>query len=77
MSNPSDAFEVYESKLPAPHEGDETGRKTEWRWRVTANNGEIVAAGSEGFYDRRGAIQNAQRVWRYLNAAMIAGKLSA
>ena len=30
----------------------------EWRWRITATNGEIVAASSEGFKSEGGAEAN-------------------
>jgi len=34
----------------------------EHRWRVTAANGEIIAAASEGYYTRTGAMANAKLV---------------
>lgn len=32
----------------------------EWRWTMRADNGEIVGASSEGFYDERNARDNAE-----------------
>jgi uncharacterized protein YegP (UPF0339 family) len=36
-----------------------------WRWRVTARNGEIVAASSEAFTRKHGAKRN---LWTTINA---------
>lgn len=38
----------------------------EYRWRVTADNGEIVAASSEGFVSMQNAIDNARLAARAL-----------
>lgn len=70
----ANAFEVYETTGARDQAGNP---RKEWRWRVTADNSQIVAASSEGFHDRVGCFNNARRTWRYLNAAMIAGKLGA
>ena len=37
-------------------------KKGEYRWRLTADNGEIVAASTEGYQDKRDMIANAQLV---------------
>ena len=34
----------------------------EWRWRIKAPNGEIIAAATEGFVDRPGSARNLERV---------------
>jgi uncharacterized protein YegP (UPF0339 family) len=39
---------------------DYTDTKTEHRWRLVGDNGEIVAASSEGFDSRRNARENYQ-----------------
>ncbi len=36
--------------LHVEHYQDEAG---EWRWRIQAGNGEIIAASSEGYVERR------------------------
>lgn len=42
----------------------------DWRWRIVSSNGKIVAASSEGFVQRAGAVHNLEllaeflRVWR-------------
>ena len=30
----------------------------QWRWRITASNGRIIASSSEGFWKRQGAEKN-------------------
>lgn len=32
--------------------------KSEWRWRITANNGKIIASSSEGYRNRQDLITN-------------------
>lgn len=32
--------------------------KTEWRWRITANNGKIIASSSEGYSNKEDLINN-------------------
>lgn len=32
--------------------------RKEYRWRITANNGKIIAASSEGYYNRKELITN-------------------
>jgi uncharacterized protein YegP (UPF0339 family) len=32
--------------------------KPEWRWRITANNGKVIAASSEGYRNRVDLISN-------------------
>ena len=32
--------------------------KKEWRWRITANNGKVIAASSEGYRNREDLINN-------------------
>lgn len=34
----------------------------EWRWRRTAENGEEVAASSEGYVDKTDAVENFDRI---------------
>jgi len=63
MPPKADCFEIYE---------DDAG---EWRWRVKAHNGEIVAASSEGYHDEAEAKYNAKRSQQYLTAALNMGKL--
>lgn len=41
-------------------------RTQDWRWRVTARNGRIVAASSEGFATRGGAKRNLMVTLRHL-----------
>ena len=45
-----DKFEIYQDKTE------------EWRWRLTATNGEIIAASTEGYTDKRDCISNAYRI---------------
>jgi uncharacterized protein YegP (UPF0339 family) len=49
MSGENDKFEVYQDK------------KSEWRWRRTASNGNIVGASSEGYKSRKDAEANMKR----------------
>jgi uncharacterized protein YegP (UPF0339 family) len=51
-------LEFYETVKPSP--GDR------WRWRVVAANGRIVAASSEGFARRDGAVENATLTYNML-----------
>lgn len=39
-----------------------------WYWRLTAANNRVVAASSEGFYDRVGALENARLTYTMLAA---------
>ena len=39
-------------------------RGKEWRWRITASNGERIAASCEGYSSKRSAEENLQRVTR-------------
>ena len=32
--------------------------RKEWRWRITANNGKIIASSSEGYYNKQDLITN-------------------
>lgn len=36
------------------------GKDGQWYWRLWANNGRMLAAPSEGFYNKRACIKNAQ-----------------
>lgn len=47
----------------------EIGR--EWRWRVVARNGKIVAASSEGFATRYGAKRNLKSTLRHLTKLVL------
>lgn len=38
----------------------------EWRWTMRADNGEIVGASSEGFYDEHNARENAKTLSKLL-----------
>lgn len=51
-------FELYKTTHPV--------LKEQWRWRVTARNGKIVAASSEGFRFPSGAKRNFRTTLRYL-----------
>lgn len=44
-----------------------TDANGEWRWRVVAENGEIVGASSEGFSDKRGARRNLSALARAIS----------
>ena len=48
--------------------------KDEWRWRITASNGEIVAASSESFKRTTIAIRNMQLTFLALKPFFINGK---
>lgn len=45
----------------------------EWRWRVKARNGKIVAASSESFKRRAGAENNLRRTVEYLTKLLPIG----
>lgn len=47
--NPAGSWELYQDK------------KSEWRWRHTAVNGNIIGASSEGYKNRADALKNAER----------------
>jgi len=40
--------------------------KTEWRWRITANNGKIIASSSEGYRNREDLINNMASIFASL-----------
>jgi hypothetical protein len=42
----------------------------EWRWRLVADNGRIVASSSEGFYSRGNAVRNARLANRLMEKAL-------
>lgn len=52
-----------------------TDLKGKVRWRLTASNGEIVDASSQGFSDKRECLLNAQRSMRGLQEAFARGEL--
>lgn len=58
MSSPSPKFEVFQ---------DCGG---EWRWRLKASNGEIVAGG-EGYKTKAGAIRGTQALQRAAKLARV------
>ena len=39
-----------------------TDTQGEWRWRIVAENGEIIGASSEGFASKRNASDNLDRL---------------
>ncbi len=41
-------------------------KKEEWRWRVQAENGQIIAASSEGYVELRDAKANVTRLMKAL-----------
>lgn len=51
-------LEFYEVVTPV--------KSDRWRWRITAANGRIVAASSEGFARREGAVENATLTYNML-----------
>ena len=42
----------------------------EWRWRLIANNGRIIADSAEGYV----SLSNAQRAWRRVIKALSTGR---
>lgn len=48
VASNGDRWEIYQSG-------------SEWRWRRTARNGQIVGASTEGYSNRAACISNAQR----------------
>lgn len=46
-------------------------RTQDWRWRITARNGRIVAASSEGFVTRYGAKRNLKATLRLLTKLVL------
>ena len=46
-------------------------RSQDWRWRVVARNGRIVAASSEGFVTRYGAKRNLKATLRMLTTLVL------
>lgn len=51
-------FEIYESAKHSQFGNSVTFEKWEWRWRLRAANGRIMADGSEG-YSTRAAVRRA------------------
>lgn len=43
----------------------------EWRWRITARNGKIVAASSESFKRKAGAERNLNSTLNHLMALLV------
>lgn len=41
-------------------------RAREWRYRIRAANGKIVAGGAEGYLRKKGVLQTVYRLQRYL-----------
>jgi uncharacterized protein YegP (UPF0339 family) len=58
-------FEIYQDK------------KGEWRWRARAQNGNLLAAASEGYADKRDAVHCAKLFGYDPVAAKAAAKLAA
>lgn len=44
--------------------------KKEWRWRITASNGEIIGASTEGFVNRSDCERNAKLVGTSLKSLL-------
>lgn len=49
----------------------DTWHGDDWRWRVVARNGKIVAASSEGFKTRYGAKRNLKATLRMLTKLVV------
>ena len=51
----------------------ETYRDTrgEWRWRLRASNGRLIADSGEGYSDRRGVMRAIEALRRALPAAVV------
>ena len=64
-SRKSPVFEIYQDK------------KGEWRWRARAQNGNLLAAASEGYADKRDAVHCAKLFGYDPVAAKEAAKLAA
>lgn len=43
----------------------------EWRWRVTAANGRIIGAASEGYTSKRGAEDNLHALFKVLDTPVV------
>lgn len=41
--------------------------RREWRWRIKANNGKIIAASSEGYKNKQDCIYNAKSTSKSIN----------
>ena len=39
-----------------------TDKADKWRWRLTHNNGKIIAAACQGYKDKQACIDNCERV---------------
>lgn len=48
----------------------------DWRWRLRANNGKILADSGEGYVEYRDAIHGAYLVWVMLSDERTAGLLT-
>jgi hypothetical protein len=68
MSN-EDHVEFYQETV-TPHQDEETGLR-DWRWRVKAGNGEIVASG-EGYTRREDAERGFRAAARSMSVAYVA-----
>jgi len=42
--------------------------RREWRWKIKAKNGNIIAASSEGYINKQDCIYNAKSTARSINA---------
>lgn len=39
-----------------------------WRWRVTADNGKVIGSSSEGYWNRKDCVDNAENLGKHLAA---------
>lgn len=45
--------------------------KGEWRWKLVARNGKIVADGAEGYKSKRNVVRAWERAWKQLEGGPI------
>ena len=43
--------------------------RKEWRWRIIANNGKVIAASSEGYKNKQDCIYNAKSTSKSINVS--------
>lgn len=49
--------------------------RKDWRWRIKANNGNIIGASSEGYRNKKDCIYNALSVAESINSGIDIGQL--
>jgi uncharacterized protein YegP (UPF0339 family) len=59
MARENEAFELYND------------RHGDWRWRLKAKNGKIIADSAEGYKNRSHAFKMASNLWKYAEDADI------